>query len=353
MSNTSIVSNAAQTNTTTYSFTYNNTESRINIGNTYLPDSYSYDFEFDEYDEVFSAEDDLFWYLGSMASIFTTDSQYYGYRVVMERTSKTSISYSNCVESRWVLGTATDLMSGANVGNYDGVEAERVAFWIPSNHSQVQIRLAPLFRFSTHETSSSLGSYTINALYSFTIIGYKTEAEYGNAMNNIQNELQNQTQEMQNQTQEMEEQTGELKEQTSTQKGMLSKMTEFFGGFFDNLVDSVIGLFVPSSEEMSAILSRFNTFFEETFGVLFYPFTVLGRCINYLITCDHHTSAMFPSFSIMGYKVWDNIYFDLTSIPIVATIFGYVRTGMGVAITFAFINYMRNFFDKRFGGGGN
>lgn len=288
-------------------------------------------------DEELYVEEDMFWYLGKMASIFTSDPQYYGYRVVMERTAKTTISYSNCSKSRWILGTVTDLLSGANVGNYDDVEAQKVAFWVPTNYAQVQIRLAPLFRFTTHETGASLGSYNINASYKFSIIGYKSESEYSSAMNGIQQELQNQTEEMQQQTEE-------LKEQTTAQKGMLSKITEFFNGFFDNLKNSVIGLFVPSSEELGSIFQRFDDFFSEKFGFLYYPIDVLTDFVSLMTTQTNEASITFPGFSIMGYEVWSSQTYNFGRVTIIQEICGYVRTGTGVIIVLAFLGYV----DKKF-----
>ena len=158
----------------------------------------------------------------------------------------------------------------------------------------------------------------------------------------------------QNQLTEQKEQTEEMKEQTETQKGMLSKMSEFFGGFFDNLKNAVIGLFVPSKEEMGSLFDRLMEFFNDTFGFLFYPFDFIVRLVElFLTSTNDNTSIVFPGFSIMGVQVWETMEIDLAQYEVTRELFGYVRMVTGAIISFGFIEYLRKYFDKRFGGGGN
>lgn len=170
-------------------------------------------------------------------------------------------------------------------------------------------------------------------------------------------DIEQQTEEITGALEEQKEiQQGQLEqaqEQTETQKGIFESIKEFFGSFFQNLIDSVVGLFVPSSEEMSELFNRLNDFFAETFGFLYYPFDFIIDAFNIFLEADSETGLTLPSFSIMGYEVWGDITYDITSEPIVGEIFGYVRMGTGAMLAMWFVNYLRNFFDKRFGGGGN
>lgn len=155
------------------------------------------------------------------------------------------------------------------------------------------------------------------------------------------------------QEEEAKQQTEELKEQTETQKGIFQKISEFFGSFFQNLIDSIIHIFVPTKEEMSDLFDRLNNFFAETFGFLYYPFDFIIDAFNIFLEADSETGLTLPGFSIMGHEVWGDQTYDIASEPIVGTIFGYVRMGTGAMLAMWFVNYLRNFFDKRFGGGGN
>ena len=147
--------------------------------------------------------------------------------------------------------------------------------------------------------------------------------------------------------------TGSIDKQTETQKGIWQTIKDFFGSFFDNLINSIIHVIVPTSEEMSNLFNRLNDFFAETFGFLYYPFDFIIDAFNIFLEADSETGLTFPGFSIMGYEVWPDMTYDLTSEPVVNTIFGYVRMGTGALLAMWFVNYLRNFFDKRFGGGGS
>lgn len=152
---------------------------------------------------------------------------------------------------------------------------------------------------------------------------------------------------------ESKKQTVELEEQTETQKGIFSKISDFFGSFFDNLVESVLGLFVPSESDMQELLVQFDQFFENTFGFLYYPFSLITVFFDIFFASGEGTVLELPSFTIMGYQVWDSLSFDIASIPVVNDVFSYVRIATGGMLAMLFINYLRNFFDKRFGGGGS
>lgn len=138
-------------------------------------------------------------------------------------------------------------------------------------------------------------------------------------------------------------------EQLETSKGILGKITDFFDGFGD----MITGLFVPSKEEMGELFEQLRQFFSDKFGFLFYPFDILIELVDVFLNGNGSTSIVFPGFAIMGYQIWNDISFDLTQYPMIVDIFGYVRLVMGAILAFGFINYLRNFFDKRFGGGGN
>ncbi len=152
----------------------------------------------------------------------------------------------------------------------------------------------------------------------------------------------------------LQEENNKLQEeQNETSKGILGAIKDFFGSFFGNLIDSVVSLFVPSADEMSDLLDRLNEFFSNTFGFLYYPFEILIDFLNVFIDSSAETELTFPSFSIMGHEVWSEQRYDLSSDTLAGKVFSYVRIGTGALLAVAFILYFREFFDKRFGGGGS
>lgn len=135
-----------------------------------------------------------------------------------------------------------------------------------------------------------------------------------------------------------------------TTKNIFQRITEFFGSFFQNLINAVVSLFVPSQDELTGIFDQFNQFFEEHFGFLYAPFTYFSMLINWVfLPATGSTSLTLPGFSIMGYEVWGDLTYDLASDPLVGTICGYVRIGTGCLIAWYFAMFIQEFFRERFG----
>lgn len=150
------------------------------------------------------------------------------------------------------------------------------------------------------------------------------------------------------------EQLEQDKLQHEENKTFFGGVTDFFDSFFDNLIDSIVGIFIPDDETMSALFDELEAFFEEKFGFLYYTFDFLTDLIDVFINTESGSTGLtLPGFEIMGYTVWEDTTYDLTSEPVVGEIFGYVRVGTGVMLSAWFLMFLSNFFDKRFGGGGN
>lgn len=354
--NTSIVSNASGLagTTSTVTVTYNNAESGLCYGNTYLPWNWNTDSSM--YHENTDSES-VFWYKGKNLLLFNSSADYYGYYVQVTRTSNTTNTNEYAKQKFWCIGTAGQLMQGENRGGT--ITSTSFTAWVPTNNSIQAIHMAPMYQFSyifdldwdgAVEDGDDLvaydewGSYSINAKYTVKYTGYKTKSEYNAAMSDLLNEVQHQTTELETQTQE-------LQTQTETQKGILNKVSDFFGSFFDNLIDSIIGLFVPSAEEMESLFDRLNQFFSDTFGFLYAPFELIVSFFDALMIESDTPELFFPGFSINGLQVWSDMYVSIEN-EISVEVFRYIRMVTGALMSFWFIQYLRNFFDKRFGGGG-
>lgn len=171
--------------------------------------------------------------------------------------------------------------------------------------------------------------------------------EQGNQLQEEGNALQEEGNALQEEQNKLQEEANQIAEEQKEQE------KNFFDNFFGNLVDSIIGLFIPSSEEMSDLFDQLNQFFSDTFGFLYYPFDFLIQAFDVFLNSDSSTGITFPGFSIMGYEVWPDMKYDIANESVAGDIFGYVRIGTGAILGIFFVGYIRAFFDKRFGGGGN
>lgn len=223
------------------------------------------------------------------------------------------------------------------------VGARSYTLAIPSNASYMRLQSASVDSDDTVQAaiynSIYLGYFSSlsDTVSSEALQAIEDEIAKGNAQSSAQHE----------------EQLEVEQEQAETQKGILNQVTDFFGNFFENLKDFIIGIFVPSAEEMAALIDELTTFFSDKFGFLYYPFDFIIHAFDALMSEGNGTVIIFPGFSIMGYEVWPDIPVDIAENEIAMTFFETVRMVNGFILSLSFINYLRNFFEKRFGGGGN
>lgn len=86
----------------------------------------------------------------------------------------------------------------------------------------------------------------------------------------IQNNINNSIQQG-NKLQEEANQTG---------KGILGKITDFFGSFFENIINALKSLFIPEDGYFSDFFSRLNDFFSEKLGFLYEPIELFLSFLN-------------------------------------------------------------------------
>lgn len=79
---------------------------------------------------------------------------------------------------------------------------------------------------------------------------------------------------------ELSELNNSMSEQVSTSKSILSKVTDFFGSFFTNFINSLKSLFIPENNYFSDWFSRVNDLLADKLGVLYYPFNLILSFLN-------------------------------------------------------------------------
>lgn len=139
--------------------------------------------------------------------------------------------------------------------------------------------------YSNYIIPKATVNYAINI---FELSDSEVSAYLGNSgvMNGIQqgNDLQQKNNDLQ-------------KEQNETNKGILGKITDFFGSFFENLK----GLFVPEDGYFSDFFNRLNDFFADKLGMLYAPIDMFITFLNTIKDASSTDSGItFPELA------WDD-----------------------------------------------
>lgn len=161
--------------------------------------------------------------------------------------------------------------------------------------------------------------------------------------NNKQNEQMIQNQEKANELQE---------EANETSKGILSKITEFFSGFFTNLGNTVLSWIVPTSEQLTEFLTEVNEWFSARLGFIWYPFNLAIQLVNALAGGSANSKLTIPALSLnllgTSYQIWSPIEVDLDAFGI----FKYVRYFTDVILVAGVAKLAYDKWDEWIGGHG-
>lgn len=297
-----------------------------------------------------ASESYFFHYYDYMQALFSASKNVYAYKIQLN-TSNVSYSGSDILQQSYAIGTWDEVESGSASSILSSKSGNTATIWLVTNYSEVTYYLGLLSycHYQYDYLSSSTGdpwthffyaSYNLKANAVFKITPY-TETGYYKAIADNTKE-----------TNEKLDEANKIAQDTNeTTKGIFSSIKDFFGSFFQNLINAVVSLFVPSAEEMGGLFDQLNQFFSDRFGFLYAPFDYMIRLMNVFLSSTGTTGITLPGFSIMGYEVWSDQTYDLSSDPLVGTILGYVRIGTGILLSGYFIMFLQNFFKERFGSG--
>lgn len=131
---------------------------------------------------------------------------------------------------------------------------------------------------------------------------------------------------LQEEANQLQEEANQLQEEANeTSRGILSKITDFFNGFFSNLGNTVLSWIVPSSEDLAAFLEEVNTWFSDRLGFLWYIFSLAVDIVAAFAGGTADTGFYVPALTlnILGeeYQIWGNLEVDIDAFGI----FQYVR----------------------------
>lgn len=102
---------------------------------------------------------------------------------------------------------------------------------------------------------------------------------------------------------------------SDTGGGLLATIKNFFGGFFSNLINSILGLFVPDSTYFSTWFDNLNTLLSAKLGMLYAPFDLLISTLNAVYSADTTEPGItFPGITWDGETVIEPYTFYFSSL---------------------------------------
>ena len=178
---------------------------------------------------------------------------------------------------------------------------------------------------SSDNASYATCNYYVNSL-AYVIVGPSSGSNYVTEGERQIINQQTETNRIQEEGNELQEEANAIaEEQKQTSKGILGKLTEFFGGFFTNLENSVLHLIVPTAQEITDFLDEVNAWFSARLGFIWYPFDLAIRMVQALSggTADTQFTVPALNLNILGetYTIWNQMTVNLDEFGI----FVYVR----------------------------
>lgn len=116
------------------------------------------------------------------------------------------------------------------------------------------------------------------------------------AVNNTNQSVQ-QTTDAINKGNELQEEANE------TSKGILGQITDFFGSFFENIINAVKSLFIPEDGYFADFFQRLNDFFSEKLGMLYAPVDLFVEIMTAILNASP-SSAGIPFPGIKWNDTW-------------------------------------------------
>ena len=145
--------------------------------------------------------------------------------------------------------------------------------------------------WSNSQSTPTTVYYTIDTTLDISIIELDaSEVASSVVQNNINNSIQ-----QGNQLQ---------KEANETGKGILGKITDFFGSFFENIINALKSLFIPEDGYFSDFFTRLNDFFSEKLGFLYEPIELF---LNFLNAIQNASVGASPGLTFPEIKWEDDV----------------------------------------------
>ena len=180
------------------------------------------------------------------------------------------------------------------------------------NASEFQYVVELSFVVSLYNVNDILMSdcYELGILFdnpSISIYDYGVYDKTDDVIDSIQggNNLQDESNQLQDKNNQLQE------EQNETTNNIFSSITDFFGGFFDNL----IGIFVPEDGYFEDFFARLNNFFSDKLGMLYTPVDIFVEVLGAIQNSGGDGGGLvFPEVKFQEYVIIEQQTINLNSI---------------------------------------
>lgn len=160
---------------------------------------------------------------------------------------------------------------------------------------------APHYSIKVHVNTYFMSN---NANIVSGIVQGNTLQQQGNELQQQENTLQQQQNTLQQEQNVLQGTANELQKQANeTQEKISTSISDFFGSFFENIINAFKGLFIPEDGYFSDFFTRLNNFFSEKLGVLYAPIDIFVDIMTGIANANGVDAGIpFPGVSWEG--VW-------------------------------------------------
>ena len=216
-------------------------------------------------------------------SVTTSQSfvNYWSWPLVVGEYYLVSVSYID--HANWT-GSGSRNYSLRKFFNYGGVEYELERGGFPT-YILIQYTGPDRFNFggryevTLSATADSIDGYAYCSLSITPEIWIQTYRLTADEMNTFQNQ-QGVINGLQSNKDSIDKGNKLQEEENETSKGILGKITDFFGSFFENIINALKSLFIPEDGYFSDFFNRLNDLFSEKLGFLYSPIDLFVSFLN-------------------------------------------------------------------------
>lgn len=138
-------------------------------------------------------------------------------------------------------------------------------------------------------------------------------------------------------------------EEEEAEKSIWNTITNFFGGFFKNLTDSLYNLVVPDADELMSLFQEMNDWFSERLGFIWYPFDLAIQVVNAFAFGEANGVFTVPGLTLNmfdGVTLWNEFDVEIDQFGI----FQYVRYFTSVLLVCGVVRMAIDKWDEWIGG---
>ena len=132
-------------------------------------------------------------------------------------------------------------------------------------------------------------------------------------------------------------------EQLDTSKNILDQVTDFFGGFWENITDALASVFIPDEGYFEEYFERLNEFFSDKLGMFYAPIDIFVDVLTAISEGGGSAGITFPQVKWQEYVLIKEQTIDLQSIvDELGDLQGYIYLGTDVIMIGGVVYLLQN-----------